>query len=294
MTAVESPAAKKPQPPPAAPFRGTFLLQELLTELAFVLLPRGITPRRFNDLARYAFVRAATKMSRFRNGRVNYSRVAAQTGLSRADVKRLLASDVLDTFRSAHAPTERVINGWRTDRLFADRSGRPRRLRITGSRTSFANLVRKYGGDVTQRAVLDELRRTGAVKDNGQTVWLSASPSLRRRNSFAFLSPVLPVLVDGIRLASRKPGSAFSSSVQRLTLPVGSQVDLAIIRERCSASARTMLDGLSESLGTGVTVPRTRRSSECSFTISVLLVENGASNEPRRVPIARAPTTRAD
>ena len=171
MTAVESPAAKS-RKIAAPPFRGTFLLQELLTELAFVLLPRGITPRRFNELAKYAFVLAATKMSRFRNGRVNYSRVAAQTGLSRADVKRLLASDVLDAFRSAHAPTERVINGWRTDRVFADKLGHPRRLRITGSRPSFASLVRKYGGDVTQRAVLDELRRTGAVKDNGQTVWL--------------------------------------------------------------------------------------------------------------------------
>jgi Family of unknown function (DUF6502) len=293
MTAVESRAAKKPQRPPAAPLSGTFLLQELLTELAFVLLPRGITPRRFNELARYAFVRAATKMSRFRNGRVNYSRVAAQTGLSRADVKRLLASDVLDTSRSAHAPTERVIDGWRTDRLFADRFGRPRRLRITGPRTSFASLVKKYGGDVTHRAVLEELRRTGGVKDNGQTVWLRASPSLRRRSSLAVLSPVLPVLVDGIRLASRRSGSS-SSSVQRLTLPVGSQVDLAIVRERCSASARTMLDGLSQSLGTDVTVPRTRRSLECSFTISVLLVDNSASNEPRHVPIARAATARAD
>ena len=259
-----------------------------------MLLPRGITPRRFNELARYAFVRAATKRSRFRNGRVNYSRVAAQTGLSRADVKRLLASDVLDAFRSAHAPTERVINGWRTDRVFADKFGRPRRLRITGSRTSFASLVRKYGGDVTHRAVLDELRRTGAVKDNGQTVWLHASPSLRRRNSFAFLSQVLPVLVDGIRLASRKPGSTSSSSIQRLTLPVESQVDLEIVRERCSSSTRSMLDGLSESLGTGVTVPRTRRSSEYSFTISVLLVENGAVSQPHQGPTARAPTVRAE
>jgi uncharacterized protein DUF6502 len=294
MTAVESPAAKKSRKIPAAPFRGTFLLQELLTELAFVLLPRGITPRRFNELARYAFVQAATKMSRFRNGRVNYSRVAAQTGLSRADVKRLLASDVLDAFRSAHAPTERVINGWRTDRAFADKFGRPRRLRITGSKTSFASLVRKYGGDVTHRAVLDELRRTGAVKDNGQTVWLHASPSLRRRTSFASLSSVLPVLVDGIRLASGKPGSASSSSIQRLTLPVESQVDLEIVRERCSSSTRSMLDGLSESLGTGVTVPRTRRSSEYSFTISVLLVENGAINQPHRGPAARTATALAE
>jgi hypothetical protein len=227
-------------------------------------------------------------MSRLRNGRVNYSRVAAQTGLSRADVKRLLESDVIDAFRAARAPTERVVTGWRTDRAFADRFGRPRRLRITGSRASFAKLVRKYGGDVTHKAVLDELRRTGAVKDNGQTVWLQVSSDSRRHNSFAFLSPVLPVLVDGIRIASKRPKSATFSSIQRLTLPVESQMDLAIVRERCSSSAKSMLDGLSESLGASVTVPRTRRRSEYSFTITVLLVENSIANQTHQAPTAQA------
>lgn len=251
-----------------------------------------MTPKGFNELARYAFVRAATEMSRLRNGRINYSRVAAQTGLSRAEVKRLLANEAVDPLRSEHAPTERVINGWRTDRLFADRPGRPRRLRITGSRTSFAGLVKKYGGDVTHRAILDELRRIGAVKDNGETVWLQASPSFHKRHSFAFLSPVLPILVDGIRIASKRDGAPSASAVQRLTLPVESEVDLAIVRERCSSSSRSMLDGLGESLGTSVTVPRTRRNPEYSFTITVLLVENRATKQTRHATVARASGSR--
>lgn len=294
MTAVEALAAKKSQKSAAAPLRGTSLLQDLMIELAIALLPRGMTPRRFNELSRYAFVRAATERSRLRNGRVNYSRVAAQTGLSRADVKRLLASDVFDFSQTAHAPTERVLNGWRTDRLFADRFGRPRRLPITGSRASFASLVKKYGGDVTYRAVLDALRRTGAVKDDRHNVWLRMSPSIQRRNSFAFLTPVMPVLVDGIRLASGRFGSAPLSSIQRLTLPVKSKLDLAIVRERCSSSARSMLDGLSESLATSVTVPRTRRSPEYSCTITVFLVENSIANQNHPAPIARSRTARAD
>jgi hypothetical protein len=254
--------------------RGTAVLQELLTELAFVLLPRGMTPRRFGELARFAFVQAATEMSRLRNGRVNYSRVAAQTGLSRADVKRLLESDILDVRRVARAPVERVVNGWRTDRVFAYRPGRPRGLRISGPGVSFASLVRKYGGDIPHRAVLDELRRIDAATDNGKTVWLKGSPILRKRHDFAFLSPVLPALVDGIRIASRRAGSRPSSSIQRLRLPVEAEVDLAIVRERCRSSTKSMLDGLAESLGASVTVPRTRRNSEYSVTITVLLVEN--------------------
>ncbi len=242
-----------------------------------MLLPRGMTPRRFGELARFAFVRVATEMSRLRNGRVNYSRVAAQTGLCRADVKRLLKSDILDVRGVARAPVERVVNGWRTDRIFAYRPGRPRGLRISGPGVSFPSLVRKYGGDVPHRAVLDELRRIDAAKDNGKTVWLKRSSILRKRHDFAFLSPVLPALVDGIRIASRRAGSRPASSIQRLTLPVESEVDLAIVRERCRSSTKSMLHGLGESLGTSVTVPRTRRNSKYSFTITVLLVENRAA-----------------
>jgi hypothetical protein len=276
MTAAEAPTRKRRRSEGAS-LRGTSLLQRLLAELAFALLPRGMTPRRFAELARFAFVRAATEMSRLRNGRVNYSRVAAQTGLSRADVKRLLKSDAFD-HQVTHAPMERVVNGWRTDRLFAYRPGRPRGLRIAGRSASFASLVRKYGGDVPHRAVLDELRRIHAVTDNGKRVWLKTSPVLRKRHDFTFLSPALPALVDGIRIASRQASSRPSSSIQRLTLPIESEVDLAIARERCHSSIKSMLDGLGESLGTSVRVPQTRRNSAFSFTITVLLAENRATN----------------
>jgi hypothetical protein len=276
MTAVEAPTGSGRRRSEVASPRRTSVLQELLTELAFVLLPRGMTPRRFDELARFAFVRAATEMSRLRNGRVNYSRVAAQTGLSRADVKRLLKSDVFKSRRLAHSPIERVVNGWRTDRRFANRPGRPTKLRIAGPNASFASLVRKYGGDVPHKAVLDELRRIDAVTDDGTSVWLK-TPILRKRHDFAFLSPVLPVLVDGIRIASKRRDSRSSSSIQRLKLPVESEVDLAIVRERCLSSARSMLDGLGESLGTSVTLPRTRRNPEYSFTVTILLAENRAS-----------------
>src|SRR5438045_3986708 len=112
--------------------RGVSGLQELLTELAVVLLPRGMTPKRFGELARSAFVQAAADMSKLRNGKVNHSRVAAQTGLSRADVKRLLTSNMFDSVRPGQTPIRKVIAGWRTDRKLDTRAGRQERLRIAG------------------------------------------------------------------------------------------------------------------------------------------------------------------
>src|SRR6267378_6568668 len=155
--------------------RGASVLQELLTELALVLVPRGMTPKRFGELARSAFVQAAADMSKLRNGKVNHSRVAAQTGLSRADVKRLLTSNMFDSVRADQTPVRKVITGWRTDRKFANRVGRPKRLRISGSSMSFTGLVKKYGGDVPHRAVLDELRRIGAVRRDEDRVQLQPS-----------------------------------------------------------------------------------------------------------------------
>jgi hypothetical protein len=254
--------------------RGASLLQEFLVELAFTLLPRGMTPKRFGELARYAFVRAAADLSRPRNGKVNYSRVAAQTGLSRGDVRRLLEHEVLPYRAPDRAPVERVISGWRTDRQFTDRRGHPRRLKRHGAGASFVALARKFGGDVPHKALLDELRRIGAVDCDDQSVRLLKSQNLRKRNDFAFLSPVLPALLDSLRIASRHVGSKASSSIHRLTLPAETEIALAITRERCVSSAKSMLAGLGDSLRIRDSKRRRRSNLPHSFTVTVLLVEN--------------------
>src|SRR3974390_2023985 len=130
---------------------GAAVLQNLLTELALVLLPRGMTPKWFSELARSAFVQAAADISRLRNGRVNHSRVAAQTGLTRADVKRLLKQNAFESNKRGLTAIERVIDGWRADPEFVSRPGQSKELQIIGRRGSFAHLVKKYGGDVTHR-----------------------------------------------------------------------------------------------------------------------------------------------
>lgn len=276
MKHARPPSRERREESSLASLRGASVLQRLLTELAFVLLPRGMTPKRFGELARSAFVQVAADASKRQNGRVNHSRVAAQTGLSRSDVKRLLSRSVVDSVRADQTPVARVITGWRTDRKFADSGGKPRRLRISGSSISFTNLVKKYGGDIPHRAVLDEMLRIRAVIEDNDTVQLQPSLRFEQRQDIGFLSPVLPALVDGIRIASSKRSAGASSSIYRLSFPVEREIDLAIVRERCASSVRAMLDGLGQSLGTQVTLPKRTRSSAYSFTVTVLLVENRA------------------
>jgi hypothetical protein len=270
--------------------KGAAALQDLIKELALVLLPRGMTPKRFGELARSAFVHAAADLSRLRNGKVNHSRVAAQTGLSRADVKRLLKPNGFEANFRGQSALERVINGWRTDSAFATRAANPKRLVVGGTRASFTHLVRKYGGDIPHRAVLAELIRIGAVRESDGYVVLQRSEHVRRRYDFAFLAPVLPALLDGLRIASATPRSEASSSVHRLAIPAETELDLSIIRDRCTSSAQSMLEGLADSLGKQVTVPRTGRRTPYSFAVTILLAEN----KPARIQRSRSKPLRIE
>src|SRR5690348_6014998 len=110
-----------PTPIECGDARITRALHAMLTELAEPLMRAGITPRLFGDLAAHAFVKAACKASAFRNGRINQSRVAVLTGLSRAEVRNLMRGSrgAKPRFQSR---TQRVIDGWLSDPVYSGRS----------------------------------------------------------------------------------------------------------------------------------------------------------------------------
>jgi hypothetical protein len=262
--------------PSKSSHQGFVALQELLREFASALLPRGMTPKLFGELARSAFVDAAAEKSRLQNGRVNHSRVAAQTGLSRADVKRLLHLPAPERI-SDQSPVQRVLNGWRRDGLFTDRNGHAKRLTISGHRPTFKRLAEKYAGDVPYRAVLDELHDMGAVALTSRYVALRGSQVLRRRNDFSFLSPLAAPLKDGLGIVSATTKAGAFPLIQRLNLPAATDVDLSIVKARCIERVTSMLEGLGHSISDTVTLPTKRTNAAAySFTVTVLLAENRA------------------
>src|SRR5215469_11683426 len=147
-------------------------IREQLSQIAVMFLTKGMTAKGLERLIRYTFTSVATRDSTFVNGKINYSRVAARTGLTRAEVKRVLSASVDPWLEMRDGPLARVIQGWTTDRHFTDQQHQPKRLVVSGARCSFANLVRKYAKDVPHKAMLDELRRIGAVAVRGTTVHL--------------------------------------------------------------------------------------------------------------------------
>jgi len=139
--------------------------RSILKPLIRLLLSEGIAAGEFADLCKTVYVESASEKHRKKSGSVNQSRIAIVTGLTRAEVKRLLTSPKPNTTRHEwhlHRAS-RVLLGWYHDPDFLDARGLPKALPIEGKQRSFRALVRRYSGDIPLRAMLDELRATGAI-----------------------------------------------------------------------------------------------------------------------------------
>lgn len=253
-------------------------LEQVLFELALVLLPHGITPSRFAKLARRAFIQAAAGHARLRNGRVNHSKVAALTGLPRKEIRRILdrSSTRIERDFTNRMPSERVVNGWLNDRRFLTQQGRPKSLRIIGNRFSFERLVKEYAGDVSPRAVSEELVRSKAARRVRDRIELQSSRLLYPRR-LGSLERVIPAILDGLRIAARQPASKIDSALYRLNLRAANEAELALIRQRCSSAAQSLLRGLKESLEDGFETPTRRRRSPHALALTVLLADVGGN-----------------
>jgi hypothetical protein len=256
-------------------------LTNLLGELATPLLSAGITPKCFGDLATIAFVKAACRASTLRNGRVNKSRVAVLTGLSRPEVRKLLAE--VRTARTGKQPrTKRVIDGWISDPRYLGKNGRPLSLPINGTGTSFASLAKKFAGDVPHMAVLRELQRMNVVRESDKRVHLTGKATQRATMLLSALNSVLPVISDGVGLASAHAESASVPGIFRASMIASDTRDLAMMRERAMTGASWFLNGLRGSLNGHKRLARSSAKSKRQVTVTVLVREHEYKKNLRR------------
>ncbi len=158
-------------------------LAALLDVLASMLVPLEITPARLAQLARVSFVKATARKARMRSsGRPHLARIAALTGLSRGEVKRVVSSNYKVSPREPETSPRalRVLNAWRTSKGYS-RFGKETALRVTGAFPSFESLCRDYSGDIPYRVILTELERMKRVKLKRNRSWISVSKPAESR-----------------------------------------------------------------------------------------------------------------
>jgi len=145
----------------------------VLSPLVRLLLRHGVSHAELANWAKQAYVDEAAAHFGLNGKAPSVSRIAIVTGINRKEVKRIrdLPSDV-GTGVSKHNRAVRVVTGWLQDREFLTARGRPRVLSYGDPEESFNRLVRRHGGDVPARALLDELARVGAVSNEDGRVTL--------------------------------------------------------------------------------------------------------------------------
>ncbi len=138
----------------------------LLRPLFRLLLRHGVAFRTFEEIAKRAYIDVSLRDFAIPGKKPSVSRAAILSGLTRKEVLRL-RSEPVDTQAAdgeQYNRAARVLTAWARHPDFVDASGQPRRLDTSEGARGFAELVRRHGGDVPVRAVLDELIRVGAVQ----------------------------------------------------------------------------------------------------------------------------------
>ncbi len=148
----------------------------ILKPIIRVLIRNEISHGEFAEYAKQAYIDVAYEHFSIPNRKTTYSRVAILTGLNRKEVVRLNQQDASDIQprKGTTNRAMRVVSGWLQNSDFQDKDGKPLELPIKGDDISFNTLALRYSGDITARAVLDELVRVGVVKSSStkQTVKL--------------------------------------------------------------------------------------------------------------------------
>jgi hypothetical protein len=190
-----------------APNRSQRILEKavatLLRPLFRLLLRRSMSFLAFEEIAKRAFVDVAMKDFAIEGKQPSISRASILSGLTRKEVSRLLAVSGPGEGGEGerYNRASRVLTGWLRDAAFIDVNGMPRMLPEDGDK-SFADLVRRHGGDVPARAVLDELVRVGAVlkRPDGRVELLARAyvPSSSVDEKLAILGSDVADLIDTI------------------------------------------------------------------------------------------------
>jgi hypothetical protein len=164
-------------------------LRMMLKPLVRLLIAQGVTHQEFSDAAKDVFVEVAIR--HFEDGdRINQSRVAVLTGLTRKEVKRVLVSAyTAEVHGKGFSRPSKVLLGWHSDPVFVGPYGVPLDLPYDADdeQPSFKSLVKVYGSDMAPRQMLEVLVASGAVIETDEGTY----KALRRTFEPKGLSPQL-------------------------------------------------------------------------------------------------------
>jgi hypothetical protein len=218
-------------------------LVDLLEVLASVLIQLDITPARVSELMRTSFVKAGASIAHKKHSaRPHIARLAALTGLTRSEVKRI----VQENYSTRPANTEtaprtlRVLAGWKTAKRYS-KGGRLLPLRLGGAAPSFESLCKEFSGDIPHKAIFTELLSRGLVRlttIKGKTMIVATRNTGSRSNGYSdklnFISSMArAIAVENLVLLRTKQ-----------FVPAAKEISTAYFEKSVASRVSTMISAL--------------------------------------------------
>jgi len=222
----------------------------VLSPLVRLLLRHGVSHAEFSNWAKQTYVDVAETDFGIDDKAPTVSRIAIVTGINRKEVKRIreLPSDV-DTGVAKHNRAVRVVTGWLQDQAFQTSRGKPKALVYGDAEDSFNQLVKRHGGDVPARAMLDELERVGTVKNENGKVTLQHKGYVPHESESALLDIFATSATD---LLTTLDYNLSTSDQRRMQMSVAydnvTEEGLQAFRELSATEAMKLLRELDKSL----------------------------------------------
>jgi len=261
------------------------LLSEVIDGLAVLAVRIGASYPGIAELVKERCVNAAAAHSRLRNGRLNQSLIAAMTGLSRVEVKRILLQKKAKTILKSRNQQRagRVIAGWLFDSKFHDRRGNPKSLDLEATRGHFQELVKLYSGDIPSRAILSEMVRLEAVAVKNGAVRLRKGGCARASRLASRLRlPLLNIsnVLNG--LAADFPAT-INPSTHEARLRSTDPKELALLAQRANQTMFTAIDAISRLGEQRITKGANRsRSAVQELRVTAFVTANKFELKPRK------------
>lgn len=140
----------------------------MLTPLVRLTLYCGLGHSEFAATVRRVFIDVASDDYGVRGRPANTSRISAKTGISRKSVQRVRTERRMPDWSPEDevSPINTIIHYWRFDSDFGSSNGIPRELPYDGA-GGFAELVKRYAGDIPPSTIRQEFLREGLATFTG-------------------------------------------------------------------------------------------------------------------------------
>ena len=226
---------------------------KILEPLAAFALNCGLSVNDVNSIFRQAAVRSVAARQIEDARRVNVSGISATTGVSRAEISKVLhhvRSPKDQIGGRSQKVTSRILAAWQSDPKFLTANGRPTKIKLYGRGPTFETLVKTYGRGIPVRAILDELLRIDAIElKSGQEIRPKSFAAVDRRFTHRHIS-ALGHLVSNFLSSTLHSVESFDPPmiISKESAMKFSTSDALAVKTEASAKASALLTELKQML----------------------------------------------